>query len=194
MAKDQKGHGSEKRDGSSGQRDPVEQTAVFNRLAAARLNPDHPLGALAAAVARGTPIAGKPASSGEYGGHAYDTPMSGGQPVVSNAHAAATLAGGGDKSAPVPVHGAMVGQPAPANLASLNKTYNRNENNNAHSENIALLAKNFGTPGEHAQAKEIISERNKQGSLPSSTKSVANVRDWQYGVHQKYIGQLNGSK
>jgi hypothetical protein len=26
MAKDQKGHGSEKRDGSSGQRDPVEQT------------------------------------------------------------------------------------------------------------------------------------------------------------------------
>jgi hypothetical protein len=39
MAKDQKGHGSEKRDGSSGQRDPVEQTAVFNRLAAARLNP-----------------------------------------------------------------------------------------------------------------------------------------------------------
>jgi hypothetical protein len=86
----------------------------------------------------------------------------------------------------------MVSNAARDRTAALNKTYNRNENNNFHSENIALLAKNFGTPGEHAQAKEIIAARNKEGGLPSSTQNVLNVRDWQYGIHQKYIGKLTG--
>lgn len=109
---------------------------------------------------------------------------------VSNAQAAAALASG-PKSAPVGTHSSMSGE-KPFNLATLNKTYNRNENNNFHSENIALLAKNFGSPAEHAQAKEIIAARNKQGSLPSSTQSVPNVREWQYGIHKKYIGKLTG--
>lgn len=88
----------------------------------------------------------------------------------------------------------QVGQPPSADLKALNKTYDRNENNNFHSENIALLAKNFGTPAEHAQAKEIIAARNKQGYLTGSTKSVPNVHDWQYSIHQKYIGKLTGNR
>jgi hypothetical protein len=39
--------------------------------------------------------------------------VGGGQPVVSDAHAAATLAGGGDKSAPVDTHPAMSGKAGP---------------------------------------------------------------------------------
>jgi hypothetical protein len=53
MAKDALGHGSEARGGG-----------VADRLAAARSNPNHPLGALVKAVSAGTPIAGIPHNAG----------------------------------------------------------------------------------------------------------------------------------
>jgi hypothetical protein len=87
---------------------------------------------------------------------------------------------------------AQVGQPPSPNLKSLNTQYNRNESMNNHSGNIALLAKNFGTADEHAKAQEIIKGRQKLGWLPDSTPNVPNVRDWQYGIHQKYINKLKG--
>lgn len=93
-------------------------------------------------------------------------------------------------------HGTGVDQigKSPLNRSAVLGAYNRNENNNAHSENVALLAKHFGTPEEHAMAREIISERNKQGSLPDHTKSVPNVRDWQYAIHKNYSPLLYGNK
>ena len=87
---------------------------------------------------------------------------------------------------------AQVGQPPSPNLKNLNSQYNRNETMNNHSGNIALLAKNFGTADEHSKAQEIIAGRKKLGWLPDSTPNVPNVRDWQYGIHQKYINKLKG--
>lgn len=67
MAKDAKGHGSEKRG------------AAMDRLAAARNDPNHPLGVLSRVVSQGTPIAGQDAkAAGDLaGGH----PKSGASPV-----------------------------------------------------------------------------------------------------------------
>lgn len=76
MAKDAKGHGSNARG------------AVMDRLAAARSNPNHPLGALSRVVSQGTPIAG----------------------VEANKQAASELAQGNPKAAPPPVHGGATGR------------------------------------------------------------------------------------
>jgi hypothetical protein len=83
---------------------------------------------------------------------------------------------------------------APLNRSAVLGAYNRNENNNYHSENIALLAKHFGTPEEHGMAREIISERNRIGHLPDSTKSVPNVRDWQHSISTNYYPRLIGNR
>lgn len=73
MAKDNKGHGSDRR-------------GVEARLAAARNDPNHPLGVLTRIVSQGTPIAGQDAA------------------------AADNLAGGHPKSGVVPVHGGASGR------------------------------------------------------------------------------------
>lgn len=87
----------------------------------------------------------------------------------------------------------QIGQP-PINRTSLKRQYSRNETMNNHSANVVLLAKNFGTEDEHAKAREIVAERNKQGSLPTSTRSVPNVREFQYGINQKYYPLLIGNQ
>ena len=186
MAKDAKGHGSEKRGVSRVQARNDRMFAMFDRAKAQ----GHTTFNAAADAAKSGTIFGK-ADASEFARRVgtgelhtqelaaqhnlptsvWNRPAGSSMNMVSNAAQAA-------KAAP--------------DLKSLNRTYNRNENNNFHSENIALLAKNFGTPQEHAQAKEIIAARNKQGSLPGSTASVPNVRDWQYGIHQKYIRKLTG--
>jgi len=148
MAKDAKGHGSEKRGTAANV-----QQAYKN---AAKFGPNHP------SVGRSLRAAAKS------------------ELAALGAHSTGVAAVG--QSAPPPI-----------DRAKLNRTYNRNENNNYHSENIALLTKNFGTADEHAKAQEIVAERNKQGGLPTSTKNVPDVRGWQYGIHQKYIGQLTGN-
>jgi hypothetical protein len=96
MSKDAKGHGSESRGGVSS---PAVKANIKKAVQLAHtLGPDHP--SVGAALHDAIMATRPPGGFYKIGG-------SGGQPVESNAHAAATLAGGGDKSAPVPVHGAM---------------------------------------------------------------------------------------
>jgi hypothetical protein len=52
-------------------------------------------------------------------------------------------------------------------LSSIKKKYEENEDENAHSENVVLLAKNFGSKEDLAKAKEILALHEKEGSLSS---------------------------
>jgi len=82
--------------------------------------------------------------------------------------------------------------PLASNRSGLRSAYGRNENANRQSENVVLLAKHFGTDEEHAKAREIVSERNRQGSLPMSTKSVSDVRAFQHDINTRYSPKLRG--
>lgn len=53
------------------------------------------------------------------------------------------------------------------NLKSIKDKYEENEDNNAHSENVVLLAKHFGTKEDLAEAKEILALHEKEGHLSS---------------------------
>ena len=91
--KDAKGHGSEGRGGSPGAGGPLSKGVkgdMARQLAEATIKFGMSTGGLT--------VEGAKAYLAEHGG---------GQPVASNAHAAATLAGGGTKSAPVDTHPAM---------------------------------------------------------------------------------------
>jgi hypothetical protein len=59
------------------------------------------------------------------------------------------------------------GYMAKGGLASVKKKYEENEDENAHSENVVLLAKHFGTKEELAEAKKILALHEKEGSLSS---------------------------
>jgi hypothetical protein len=52
-------------------------------------------------------------------------------------------------------------------LTSIKEEYLKNEDENAHSENVVLLAKHFGTKEDLAKAKEILALHEKEGSLSS---------------------------
>jgi hypothetical protein len=52
-------------------------------------------------------------------------------------------------------------------LSSIKKKYEENEDSNAHSENVVLLAKHFGTKEELAEAKKILALHEKEGHLSS---------------------------
>lgn len=52
-------------------------------------------------------------------------------------------------------------------LNSIKEEYLKNEDENAHSENVVLLAKHFGTKEDLAKAKEILALHEKEGSLSS---------------------------
>jgi hypothetical protein len=52
-------------------------------------------------------------------------------------------------------------------LSSIKDEYLKNEDENAHSENVVLLAKHFGTKEDLAKAKEILALHEKEGSLSS---------------------------
>jgi hypothetical protein len=52
-------------------------------------------------------------------------------------------------------------------LSLIKKKYEENEDENAHSENVVLLAKHFGTKGDLAKAKEILALHEKEGYLSS---------------------------
>ena len=49
------------------------------------------------------------------------------------------------------------------NLKKLKKEYDKNEDNNYHTENYLLLAKAFGTPAEVKKVEEILKKEQKQG-------------------------------
>jgi len=50
-------------------------------------------------------------------------------------------------------------------LSSIKEEYDENEDNNAHSENVVLLAKHFGTKEDLTEAKRILALHEKEGSL-----------------------------
>jgi len=58
---------------------------------------------------------------------------------------------------------------------AIEKEYKENEDNNAHSENVVLLAENFGTEEEKSEAKEILEKHNEQGSLSSELRNRRSV-------------------
>jgi hypothetical protein len=62
----------------------------------------------------------------------------------------------------------FVGQYAKGgSLSSIKDEYDENEDNNAHSENVVLLAKHFGTKEDLTEAKRILALHEKEGSLSS---------------------------
>lgn len=52
-------------------------------------------------------------------------------------------------------------------LSSIKEEYDENEDNNAHSENVVLLAKHFGTKEDLVEAKRILDLHEKEGHLRS---------------------------
>jgi hypothetical protein len=66
-------------------------------------------------------------------------------------------------------------------FTAIEKEYEENEDNNYHSENVVLLAENFGTEEEKAEAKEILEKHNEEGSLSSELykrRSVLEEKLW----------------
>jgi hypothetical protein len=70
------------------------------------------------------------------------------------------------------------------NLNTLQEKYRENEDYNLHSENILLLAKNFGSKTDLNKANDLIKLRDKQGYLTSDQKSEG------YKIHKKLIKKL----
>jgi hypothetical protein len=68
-------------------------------------------------------------------------------------------------------------------LSSIKKKYEENEDENAHSENVVLLAKHFGTKEDLAKAKEILAVHEKEGSLSSENGKKRQE------LHLKLIGK-----
>ncbi len=74
---------------------------------------------------------------------------------------------------------------SPELKATLRKKYERNEDNNRHGENAVLLARHFGTPEEHEQAKKHAEQNLAQGySSPESSQ-------FNYEMSQKYFHKLH---
>ena len=73
------------------------------------------------------------------------------------------------------------GMMAKGGLMSVKRKYERNEDDNLHSENVVLLAKHFGTPQDLAEAKEILRVHEAEGSM-----SMENSRK-RYELHEKLM-------
>jgi hypothetical protein len=111
MAKDKGGHGSEKRGGGAMQPGASVTRTMGVRRSGIVVKP-FPVEQANDGTYR-SPAMGSVPVQWEDGTKGYEHPqhlaVAGGQPVASNAHAAATLASGA-KSAPVPVHGGAGGR------------------------------------------------------------------------------------
>lgn len=59
-------------------------------------------------------------------------------------------------------------------LASIKRKYLKNEDENAHSENVVLLAKHFGDAEDLKLAKQILAKHNKEGHLSSENAKERN--------------------
>jgi len=70
------------------------------------------------------------------------------------------------------------------NKSALQDLYKKNEQNNEHSENVLLLAQNFGNKSDVEKAKEILKVRNKQGYLTVQQNREANK------IHDKLYKKL----
>jgi len=68
-------------------------------------------------------------------------------------------------------------------LKSIAKKYEQNEDDNAHSENVILLAKHFGTADDLKEAKRILALHNREGHLSSENGKK------RYELHTKLIAK-----
>ena len=66
--------------------------------------------------------------------------------------------------------------------------YEDNEDNNYHSENVVLLAKNFGSAEDLKLAKSILKKHESEGSLSGE------IGKQRYALHQKLYSKLIASK
>jgi hypothetical protein len=64
------------------------------------------------------------------------------------------------------------------------KKYEKNEDDNYHSENVVLLAQHFGTADDLKKAKHILKEHERLGSLPQD------LYEQRYTLHQKLYPKL----
>ena len=65
-----------------------------------------------------------------------------------------------------------------SSLASIKRKYYKNEDENAHSENVVLLAKHFGDAEDLKLAKQILAKHNKEGHLSSENAKERNELDF----------------
>lgn len=63
--------------------------------------------------------------------------------------------------------GGMMAKGGKLDIAKIREEYEENEDNNAHSENVVLLAKHFGSEQDLRDAKTILAKHEAIGSLPS---------------------------
>jgi hypothetical protein len=74
------------------------------------------------------------------------------------------------------------------NLKKLKKQYDKNEDENQHTENYLLLAKAFGTSSDVKKVKEIMNRNEKQG-YTSKTDD-----DWMYKNLNKYYDKIRNEE
>jgi len=74
------------------------------------------------------------------------------------------------------------------NLKKLRKEYDKNEDQNYHTENYLLLAKAFGTSAEVKKVEEILKRNKKQGTTSKKDS------DWMYKNINKYYDKIRAIK
>ena len=74
------------------------------------------------------------------------------------------------------------------NLKKLRKEYDKNEDQNYHTENYLLLAKAFGTSAEVKKVEEILKRNKKQGSTSAKDSK------WMYNNIMKYYDKIRAIK
>ncbi|MCH2405186.1 MAG: hypothetical protein MK200_03200 [Nitrosopumilus sp.] len=74
------------------------------------------------------------------------------------------------------------------NLKKLRKEYDKNEDENYHSENYLLLAKAFGTSAEVKKVEEILKRNKKQGTTSKKDS------DWMYKNINKYYDKIRNEE
>jgi len=86
-----------------------------------------------------------------------------------------------------------IGNVSSFNMKLVEKQYLENENNNAHSENVILLAKYFGTKKDLELANEIFAKHKKEGYLSDSNLKNRNKLSTKLWTKAKKRGFLNSN-
>jgi hypothetical protein len=84
--------------------------------------------------------------------------------------------------------GGMMAKGGKLSKKSFLKEYEENEDQNMHSENVVLLAKNYGTESDIRDAKTILAKHESIGNLPAS------LREERDALHKKLYDKFRQSK
>ena len=82
-------------------------------------------------------------------------------------------------------------------IKEIEKEYYENEDNNLHSENVVLLAENFGTEEELSEAKSILKQHEEEGSLSTELYNRRSVLEdilWKKFQTMKKVVMAKGGK